>query len=352
LRYKRDIGGKYTLGTLFTGRTGDGYHNGVLGVDGEFKFTSNDRLYAQFLYSNTRYPRGVSVEFGQPRDAFSGSALHMMYHHSERGLSLVARFEDIGADFRADLGYMPKVDYRHYQLGADYRLWNGSHDWWQLFLLGGGFHHYADHEGDLLQKNAYGMLVFRGAMNSGVDLFGYKRVEAYGGQQFDLTQGTLNAWIMPSSKYALEFGAMFGDRIDYSNIRPGGRLRLNPIIRFTPGSRLSVGLDHTYERLTVEGGRLYTANVSQLTLKYQLSVRAFFRAIVQHVAYDYNPELYTYPIDPEFRHLFTQLLFSYKLNPRTVFFLGYTDNYYGGQDYGLTQESKTVFMKIGYAWQL
>jgi hypothetical protein len=351
-RYKRDIGGKYTLGALFTGRTGDEYHNAVLGVDGEFRFTDNDRFYAQVLRSNTSYPQDVSTEFGQPEDNFSGNALHFLYHHSARDLSLVARFEDIAADFRADLGYMPKVDYRHYQVGADYRIWNDLPDWWRVLLLGGGFHHYADHEGDLLQKNAYGMIVFRGGMNSGVDLFGYKRVEAYGGREFDLTQGTLDAWILPSSKYALEFSAMFGDRIDYANVRPGGRLRLNPIITFTPDSRLSVGLDHTYERMTVDGGRLYTANVSQLTLKYQLSVRAFFRAIFQYVDYDFNADLYANPVDPKFRQLFTQLLFSYKLNPRTVFFLGYTDNYYGARDNNLTQESKTLFMKIGYAWQL
>lgn len=33
-------------------------------------------------------------------------------------------------------------------------------------------------------------------------------------------------------------------------------------------------------------------------------------------------------------------------------FLGYTDNYYGGQEYGLTQSNRTFFMKLGYAWVL
>ncbi len=351
-RYKRDVGGKYTFGTLFTGREGDEYHNRVFGVDGEFKFTGSDRVSAQILYSSTQYPQEVANAFEQPAEAFSGGAFKLMYHHSTRNLSLVARFEDIAADFRADLGFIPKVDFRHYQLGADYRIWNDSPDWWQLLLLGGGFHHYADHGGDLLQKNAYGMIVFRGAMNSGVDLFGYKRVEAFGGREFNLTQGTLSAWILPSSKYSLDFYMNFGDRIDYTHARPGSRLRLNPLVTLTPSSRLALGIDHTFERMSVDAGRLYTANVSQLSLKYQMSTRAFVRAIIQNVAYDYNVDLYAFPVDPEFRHLFTQLLFSYKVNPRTVFFLGYTDNYYGNQDYGLTQQSKTIFMKVGYAWQL
>ena len=351
-RYKRDVGGKYTFGALFTDREGDAYYNRVFGFDGELRLTANDRIAAQALYSNTEYPQEVAKAFGQPDDAFSGGAFKLMYHHSTRGLSFVARLEDVGSDFRADLGYMPKVDYRHGQVGVDYRIWSDSPSWWRVFLIGGGAHFYDDHNGDLLQKNVYGMFVYRGAMESGVDLFGYKRVETFNGMEFDQTEGSLGAWILPSSKYSLELYLNFGDRIDYTNARPGGRFRFNPVVTLTPGSSLALTLDHTYERMSVDAGRLYTANVSQLSLKYQMSTRTFIRAIIQNVAYDYDADLYIFPIDEEYRHLFTQLLFSYKVNPRTVFFLGYTDNYYGNQDFGLTQESKTVFMKIGYAWQL
>lgn len=42
----------------------------------------------------------------------------------------------------------------------------------------------------------------------------------------------------------------------------------------------------------------------------------------------------------------------YKLNPQTVFFLGYSDNHEGDQDTDLTQSGRTLFAKIGYAWVL
>ncbi|RLE26317.1 MAG: hypothetical protein DRJ61_18475 [Acidobacteria bacterium] len=74
------------------------------------------------------------------------------------------------------------------------------------------------------------------------------------------------------------------------------------------------------------------------------------RAIVQHVEYDFNTDLYSDGRDPEFEHLFTQLLFSYKVNPQTVFFLGYSDNSQGNQEYPLTQSDRTIFAKVGYAW--
>ena len=62
--------------------------------------------------------------------------------------------------------------------------------------------------------------------------------------------------------------------------------------------------------------------------------------------------LFGFPVDPESRTLFNQLLFSYKLNPQTVFFLGYSDGYFGGDpslDW-LTQSDRTVFAKVGYAF--
>jgi hypothetical protein len=104
--------------------------------------------------------------------------------------------------------------------------------------------------------------------------------------------------------------------------------------------------------MKVNDARLYTANISQLTAVYQFSVRTFFRAIMQYVNYSYNPDNYTFPQDSEDRHLFTQLLFSYKFNPRTVMFLGYADNYHGSQDYSITQSDRTFFVKLGYAWTI
>ena len=111
-------------------------------------------------------------------------------------------------------------------------------------------------------------------------------------------------------------------------------------------------LNHTYERMNVQDVRLYNANISQLTAVYQFNVRTFFRSIIQFVNYNYNPSNYTFDIDSEYKRFFTQLLFSYKINPRTVLFLGYSDNYQGDQDIKLTQSNRTFFVKLGYAWVL
>jgi hypothetical protein len=62
--------------------------------------------------------------------------------------------------------------------------------------------------------------------------------------------------------------------------------------------------------------------------------------------------MYEDEIDPISKRLFTQLLFSYKVNPRTVVYLGYSDNHRAYHDVVFTQSNRSVFMKISYAWVL
>ena len=109
-------------------------------------------------------------------------------------------------------------------------------------------------------------------------------------------------------------------------------------------------LTHSYQRLKVEGGELFTANLSQLKLVYQWNIRTFVRLITQYTAIDRNPALYTFPVDSKSDNLFTQALFSYKVNPQTVLFAGYSDTSFADESIDLTRESRTFFIKVGYAW--
>jgi len=102
--------------------------------------------------------------------------------------------------------------------------------------------------------------------------------------------------------------------------------------------------------MNVQAARLYTALVGQASVIYHLNTKIFLRALLQYYDYDYNADNYLVPVEPRFRKFFSQVLFSYKLNPRTVLFLGYADNYFGSPEFGLTQKDRTLFVKVGYAW--
>ena len=55
-------------------------------------------------------------------------------------------------------------------------------------------------------------------------------------------------------------------------------------------------------------------------------------------------------IDEVERDFFVQLLFSYKVNPRTVFFAGYSEGAFENQNFSMTSTSRAVFIKVGYSW--
>ena len=112
-------------------------------------------------------------------------------------------------------------------------------------------------------------------------------------------------------------------------------------------------IDHSYQRLNEEGGRLFEVNLSQLRLIYNFNTRSFVRGIFQYLDLNRNLALYDPIVRPFFEvkteTFFTQLLFSYKLNPQTVLFLGYSDNRLGTQELDLSQTDRTFFFKVGYA---
>ena len=121
-------------------------------------------------------------------------------------------------------------------------------------------------------------------------------------------------------------------------------------MEFNLGRNIYLEIDHDYEYVNVDQGRLYNANITNLCAMYHFSHRSYIRAIVQHVYYQFNQSLYPYPVDSELSQIFTQLLYSYQINPQTVFYLGYSDNYRGDEYRPITQTDRTFFAKVGYAF--
>src|SRR5262249_18369665 len=146
-----------------------------------------------------------------------------------------------------------------------------------------------------------------------------------------------------------ELFAQLGDTVDVDNTRKGRIVALQPAAEFRLGPHLNLNLSYLDQKLQVPGGRLYDAQLSQARLVYQFDIRTFVRAIFQYTNIGRNPALYLAPVDQRDRNLFIQLLFSYKLNPETVLFAGYSDTRLGRDFIQLTQTDRTFFVKLGYA---
>jgi len=64
----------------------------------------------------------------------------------------------------------------------------------------------------------------------------------------------------------------------------------------------------------------------------------------------YDPVLNPDGVQVHERELLTQLLYSYKINPQTLIYVGYSDNRTTEDFVDLTQKDRTLFIKLGYAW--
>jgi hypothetical protein len=352
LRYKRDFGSRYTAGLIFTGREGDDYFNRVYGFDLDFRLSPTNQVQLLVLNSDTRYPDDTAAQYHQKSDTFSGRLISFEYDHNTRTWGWWADYEMVDADFRADLGYFPRVGYRNMEGGINY-TWNAPpNKWWALFQVGSEYNHFEDQEGKLLNKRASVWFYYQGILQSGVFIRGRTGRESYHGRQFDLMSIAMEGEFRPYSSLRLGFGANIGDRIDYANIQLGNAYTLDAILEYNLGKHLRLSGHHTHERMEVGDELLYTANISQLTAMYHFNIKTFFRSIIQYVDYDYNPDNYTFEVDSEYKSLFVQLLFSYKINPRTVLFIGYSDNLSGDQDITLTRSDRRFFVKLGYALML
>ena len=189
--------------------------------------------------------------------------------------------------------------------------------------------------------------------NSSLRIIRPSRVrEGFAGEVYDFNRLRLHICAKPNGSSQFWFNFDGGGQIDFDNARPGDFINLDLGGWYRVGRHFFIEPRYTRERMEVDEGWLYTSTIAALETSWQFNSRCLVRAILQHVDNSFSTELYSDDRNAAEERLFTQFLFSYKLNPRTVFFLGYSDASQATQDHGLTQKDRTIFAKIGYAWVL
>ncbi|HEY7213709.1 MAG TPA: hypothetical protein VIC28_03715, partial [Thermoanaerobaculia bacterium] len=206
-----------------------------------------------------------------------------------------------------------------------------------------------DHGGLLTDQNLELFGTLNGPRQSILQVNLFHNKEFFDGTTFDLDQQRLFFQFNPTGRLRLAFASVTGDEIDFANTRPGDTLQLEGFMQMRVGRSLDLQFDYLVQQLDVKGGQLFDARLAQTRAVYQFNVRTFVRAILQYQDLSRNTDLYLRPVRPEEKELFGQFLFSYKLNPQTVLFLGYTDGRFGVQGVDLTQTDRTFFLKVGYA---
>jgi len=132
--------GKRSVGMLGTFRSGEGYHNGVISLNGTGNLGVDDKVRAQLMYSDTRYPERFAndlcevdgcttiapdsdcelgqcattsyVERADFENKLQGYNFQLNYKHDGPSSLYWANLYDVSPDFRADMGFIRRADYR------------------------------------------------------------------------------------------------------------------------------------------------------------------------------------------------------------------------------------------------
>lgn len=354
LRYRRDVGQRSAIGVLYTGRESKDYHNRVAGLDGVLRIDTSNSIRFQWLRSDTLYQPDISAALGIPFESFEGDALNVSYLHISRNWIANLQHESFDENFRADTGFVPRIDTDSTTLRLDRRKWGTRETWYRRLTFGFNGEYNENGDGIVTEEGARVRVAVDGPLQSFVQLSHEVKDEFFAGTTYDLGITELQFQVKPKGGLVALGVFRVGDAIDFTNGQAADETFINPGIDIRLGDHINWLLDYQVQTLDVAGGELFEAQLAQSTFLYQFNTRSFVRAIFQYTDVTRDPDLHFRPVNDRTKDLFTQLLFSYRLNARTVLFTGYTDNRFGLDrgplNISLTQEDRTFFLKVGYAF--
>jgi hypothetical protein len=260
---------------------------------------------------------------------------------------------DRGKDFRADTGFIPQVDVESHNLNVS-RIWypDGSR-WWNRISVGGNSGAEHDTSGRMLQRWKEAFLGIQGPLQSNIQTAIGSSTQFWNGIYYDVPFAFVSARFRPVGGLNIQFLTNQGDQIDFANSRLGDWERYRIQLDWNANRHLLIRLQRTDTTLdTKEGPNVFAAVLDDVRLTWQFNVRNFLRLTMQRQQISRNLAVWSNPfVDAYSENVGTQLLYSYKLNPQTVVFAGYSDTQIQDDDLlSLTRTGRTFFVKFSYAW--
>ncbi len=349
-RYRFDIFEHSTIGALITDRRAEAYNNTVSSLDAVLRPGDQDSISIQIMHSSSDYPTLIQGRYGQ-QSSLSDSSHRIEYTHNDRRWDWRLGYTDMGEDFRADLGFVNRVDFK-FVVATLGHTWRGEpEDFFNRIRVALDYDRTEDQSGLQLEEEFEVFLNMNGPKQSFLSgLFGGSETY-WNGKYFDEQFNQIRIGFTPLASLRVSTLIRIEDIVDFANTRLGRSKRFGPGVNYRWGKHLELDLDHTLQQFDVDGGRLFTANLTDLKTTYQFSARSFLRFTLQYTDNKRNQELYLSPVQERSKQLTTQLLYSYKVNAATRFFMGYSDAGFQNDSYdSIEKTNRTIFAKFSYAW--
>ncbi len=354
LRARYNFGLQSFVGAIATTRNFTHAHNYVGGADWSLFFGNNYTFDGQFLLSNTRELNDTSLVsdpsyFGNTRytkafdgQEYNGTGFQVDFERNARHYSFRLTYKDFSPTFQAQDGYVSSNDERFIEMSHSVQFYpnSGLVDNWGADLESAlQFDYQGARKQEYIIPDMY--LNVTGQTNIWANYLLVNN-ELFNSVAFrQVHRWSFGIYSNPASAITISLNASIG-RFIYRNDPPalGKGHDISAEITLNPTDKLSLILDYSRSRLSnvVGGELLFDGYIARMVGVYQFSNKVFVRLIGQYDEFQKTVE-----IDP---------LFSYKLNPFTIFYAGSThslENY--GNLYGLVQTERQFFIKLQYLWQ-
>lgn len=349
-RYRLDINKNINLGMIFTDRRADDYSNTVIGIDGNIRIGNSDNIEMQLMKSDSKYPLQIQTDYGQ-KAKINDYAYKFNYDHRDNNWTWRVRYSEYGNDFRADMGFINRVDYKKLDVSGGHNWRFGPGSIFSRIYFGGDYEKSYDEAGNKLEEEAGIKINAEGPMQSFMFMGFNKGEKLYNSIFFDEYSIFFFGHIRPMAGLDIGFDINTGDRIDYYNTRLGKVFSFGPRVEMRIGKHFAIDLRHNFQKMEIDGKKLYTTNLTDLRFTYQFTIRSFLRVTAQYSDTKRDQSLYAFDIDSRSKDMTSQVLYSYKINPQTKFFLGYSDTGFQNDAMnGINKTNRTLFTKCSYAW--
>jgi hypothetical protein len=246
-----------------------------------------------------------------------GNMLSTRWSQNGRNVGWSLNAYQVSPDFFTDVGFVRRRDLRNVSGSLSYRFWPESWliNWGPSVNYGRNY----DFGGVLQDENLRAGINFSFARSISLNANINRDMERWSDIDFHKTSLSVRGRVNTSRRY--NFGASFdiGDEIYYDGDILGHQLGWGVNGQVRPTDALAVGLNFDARRLTLpdQGDtEVFDVKIVRAQTTWQLTDRLGLRNITE-----YNTEDETFDFN---------VLFNYRVNAGTVFYVGYDDHYQQG----------------------
>ncbi|MGQ5524807.1 DUF5916 domain-containing protein [Chitinimonas sp. PSY-7] len=314
LRYRHQFDGIGQAAVSVVNRQASGYQNHLVGVDGSAQLTPRFKLDAGVLSSGTDDPNGKSS---------NGLASFFRLGYRDGNWSASADRQEVDEGFRADLGLMPRINFRKLNgfVRRDF-VFDDNALLYRAYLQTEGWVRH-DLKGELQDKVAQLAISGTGRGQTQATAWLMSREGRYQGQMFNRSgiEVALDATPVDSLKLSLQ--GVFSGEIDRDNVRQARQRLLKLSNSWLPSNALRFEFSASGTRVASNGETTFTERALDLRSYFFLNERSYLRAIVRDWQVERELARYINPNRPAKQQSRDwQLMYSWRPSPISTLYVG------------------------------